>query len=380
MKKLLITAVILPIAFFAGGLVIVFGSNVFFGDAEPETHRLPKYQAQVNLEIPKAVVDETTFDFGVMDPLTTGSHTFIIRNEGKAPLEIELGSTTCQCTLGKLEDSKIEPGKEGEVTLTWNTGRKHPVYSHGASLRTSDPRQAIIDLRVTGLVRVQLGFDPPEVVFSRVEPDSTPTTETVLFTQHWDEFTVENITSSLEGVTWELNPLGESDLQQRRANCGYLLSVTLPPGLPTGYFQHELTVEVKREGSEELETFALSLGGKVLRRLSAYGPNIDGDGMIDLGILKTTQAHRTKVLLKVRDEERQLEFHDIRVQPEFVHVEIKPVKGMEEKGLYEMQIEVPAGAPAGSYKGINEGSIQSTIEHPRISSLDLKLGFMIAQP
>src|SRR5712691_7378175 len=37
---------------------------------------------------PKAVIEETSFDFGRMELGETQSHVFVIRNEGKAPLAV----------------------------------------------------------------------------------------------------------------------------------------------------------------------------------------------------------------------------------------------------------------------------------------------------
>ena len=40
---------------------------------------------------PQVSVANPIHDFGRMDPLTTGSHTFVIRNVGNAPLELKQG-------------------------------------------------------------------------------------------------------------------------------------------------------------------------------------------------------------------------------------------------------------------------------------------------
>ena len=59
---------------------------------------------------PVAVAEDTTFDFGVMDPLTSGTHKFVIRNKGTAPLKLAKGPTSCKCTLGTVANGYLEPG------------------------------------------------------------------------------------------------------------------------------------------------------------------------------------------------------------------------------------------------------------------------------
>src|SRR6185369_10235732 len=56
---------------------------------------------------PKAVMDETEFEFGRMEVGEERSHVFMIRNEGDAPLIIKQGPTTCQCTVGSVETDNL---------------------------------------------------------------------------------------------------------------------------------------------------------------------------------------------------------------------------------------------------------------------------------
>lgn len=380
MKKLIIIAIILPLTIFTASVVFVLAKSAFFPKPKPESQLLPRYQEQVRLRetSPKAIVPETKYNFGTMDPLTMGEHTFVVRNEGKAPLELELGSTTCKCTFGKLEDSSILPGEAGEVTLNWNTGRKHPYYAHSAKILTNDPKRRSIQLSVEGLVKVQLGFEPQAIVLPHIEPESTPSGEVILFTQAWDDFTVKNVTSSLEGIAWELQPLEENWLTKNKARFGRRLVVTLPTEMPQGHFHHQLTLHVRPNGSEEVDTFELPLQGKVLRRLSAYGPTVTSDGGIDLGATSVGDPISAKILLKVRDKVRDLKVTNLEVTPEFVNVSIESTPGAPGKGLYIMKVEVPQNSPVGSYSGVRQGQILLTVNHPRITDLNLKLNFIVS--
>ncbi|HAY78686.1 MAG TPA: hypothetical protein DCY79_02630 [Planctomycetaceae bacterium] len=380
MKKLIIIAIILPLTIFATSVVFVLAKSALLPKPKPESQLLTRYKEQVRLRetSPKVVVPETKYNFGIMDPLTMGEHTFVVRNEGKAPLELELGSTTCKCTFGKLEDSSILPGEAGEVTLNWNTGRKHPYYAHAAQIRTNDPKQRSIHLSVEGLVKVQLGFEPSTIVMPHVEPESTPVAETILFSQAWNSFEITDITSSLKGIRWELQPLEKTWLTNHQAKFGRRLLVTLPADMPQGHFHHQLTLHVLRDGAHREETFDLPLQGKVLRRLSAYGPAVTSDGGLDLGSTNVGTPLLTHVLLKVRDSERDLNVTDIRVTPEFVNVSIEPAPNSKGKGLYVMKVEVPDTSPIGSHTGSRQGNLSVIIDHPRIPNLDLKLNFIVS--
>jgi len=86
-----------------------------------------------------AVVGESTHDFKTIKeadgPVT---HTFKIKNEGKAPLVITNVTASCGCTSPDWTKQPIAPGKIGEVKVTYDpAGRPNPfsrpvaVYSNG---------------------------------------------------------------------------------------------------------------------------------------------------------------------------------------------------------------------------------------------------------
>ena len=89
---------------------------------------------------PKAVTDETEYDFGVMKQGSKGRHVFVIRNEGKAPLEMVAlkKDMTCQCTVGELGKEGLRPGESTDVTLSWTIKSPNPNYQHHAIVRTND--------------------------------------------------------------------------------------------------------------------------------------------------------------------------------------------------------------------------------------------------
>ncbi|HBH52095.1 MAG TPA: hypothetical protein DDY91_09400, partial [Planctomycetaceae bacterium] len=85
---------------------------------------------------PKAVVDQTEFEFGRMEVGEEMTHAFKIRNEGEAPLELAKGNTTCQCTISELENNLIPPGGEASITLRWKPTAQSDAFEKGAEIRT----------------------------------------------------------------------------------------------------------------------------------------------------------------------------------------------------------------------------------------------------
>ncbi|HYW79937.1 MAG TPA: DUF1573 domain-containing protein [Thermoguttaceae bacterium] len=72
-----------------------------------------------NDPVPEIVVDEVEHDFGVMDQGAEGSHVFVFKNAGDAPLELKRGPTSCGCTDLDIERFTIPPGESSDVTILW---------------------------------------------------------------------------------------------------------------------------------------------------------------------------------------------------------------------------------------------------------------------
>ena len=72
---------------------------------------------------PKLVVGSTTHTFERMYQNQTGTHTFMLHNEGLSDLKIIPGKPSCKCTVSKVSRKTIPPGETAEVTLTWKTGK-----------------------------------------------------------------------------------------------------------------------------------------------------------------------------------------------------------------------------------------------------------------
>jgi len=87
---------------------------------------------------------ELEFDAGDVLEGDTVKHTYVFTNTGNAPLKIEKIITTCSCTAGIFDTSKvIAPGEKSEISVTFTTagktGRQHrtiTIISNGKNKYT----------------------------------------------------------------------------------------------------------------------------------------------------------------------------------------------------------------------------------------------------
>ncbi|MFT7591496.1 MAG: hypothetical protein ACI9UJ_001419 [bacterium] len=73
---------------------------------------------------PKLIMSETEHDFGSIEPSVKVTHVFTFVNEGSAPLVISKINTPCGCTAPSWSKEPIEPGKTGEIIVTFNSAGK----------------------------------------------------------------------------------------------------------------------------------------------------------------------------------------------------------------------------------------------------------------
>ncbi|MBI2481794.1 MAG: hypothetical protein HYV60_25060, partial [Planctomycetia bacterium] len=80
-----------------------------------------------------------------------------------------------------------------------------------------------------------------------------------------------------------------------------------------------------------------------MRRLAVYGPAITIDGVIDAGQVDEGQAKTTRLVLKVRDPDRELHVANITTTPEFIQAKVLPYDGQApDAGMMRLEVEIPS--------------------------------------
>jgi len=134
---------------------------------------------------PKAVLPETTHDFGEAVQDQEFSHTFIIRNAGTAPLKILEVDPDCACTVPSY-DQEIAPGKEGKVTLKLKPYSVIKKFTKKTRIRFNDPDTPQAVLVLTGYAKPIIEIVPSHIVRFRGGPNEEHKAE-VRFISHMSE-------------------------------------------------------------------------------------------------------------------------------------------------------------------------------------------------
>lgn len=331
----------------------------------------------------KVAIEEPLYNFGAMSPFSKQRHKFTFRNEGTETLTLKAGPTTCKCTACDILTPSVAPGAEGYVELEWKTVGRKIHYRHGATVFTNDPKSPEVRLVVEGAVRTHLGAEPSDFTLPRVNPSEAAEASTVVYSQAWESFSIQNLHSTMENLKWELEPATSEELKPHGAKSGYVIKITLPQDLPSGDFNDKLEFEVIHDGNPEDKPLKYEIGlqGKVLRRLAIHGTGIDQTGTIRFDTIDPEVGGKIRLVMKLHDSQLELPVTKIVCDPEFVEAKITSYKPSgKEVGLYYLDVVVPPGIAPMARAETNPGTIHVDFDHPRVKDLDLKLEFIVASP
>lgn len=293
-------------------------------------------------EYPRAYMETTTHDFGRVNPHATMSHGFQIENKGEVPLTVELGQTSCKCTVGKLAGGGLLlPGESTEVTLTWNTGLQAEKYRQTAQLITNDPQRKLIQLAVSGTVRAEL-VGPESFSFGSGDLGEKIDSRGVFYSQLWEDFEIVSVNGDTEGLDWYTEPVDLSDaaLAGTEAKSAWRLHLSRDIK-ETGRFDGELTLQFKPASGGDLIEREVAFSGHSRKPISFVHPDLNMTSGLDLGTLPQGQRHEYAILVRQRQElTRELAVLD--VEPKELKASMEP-SGVD--GVYRLLIEIPKDSP-----------------------------------
>ncbi|NLX98244.1 MAG: DUF1573 domain-containing protein [Rhodopirellula sp.] len=326
---------------------------------------------------PKAVVDKSVHVFGVVDPTVDCRHTFTIRNEGEAPLELAKGATTCKCTTSEIPAAPVPPGMAASITVASKL-QEEGDFSHAALILTNDSANPSIELRIRGSVRKRLASLPTAVVVPSVRRNNPIGGEFTVYSQVWDDFVVQGVKCSQEDSQWEMEPADAAVLKACDAKSGYQFRVTLPPKNKGGRFADWIELSVlSPEDVDKPRSMKVPITGSVPATIELAGKKFNGiSGILDLGPLRPREGAREEMVLTVYDEHRNITVREIKTKPDFLSVKLNRCAAVESAGLYAVEIEIPANAPPCNWF-TEKGEVSIVTDHPTVPEVNFKVAFAV---
>lgn len=376
-------AVVLGFVVGAVGLWFIQGddsSNVKVPDPKNTPYDRP--EVSETGPYPEVVVDNVEHRFDIMELGNTGTHTYVVTNEGEADLVLQQGPKSCACTRYDIEKPSLAKGESCKIIVEWKPKKADLEFLQSMNLYTNDPKNTVIPLRVAGVVAAKVKIIPKGVWdIGNLNASKEGKREGVVASGFLNSFELVDIKTSHPQLTVELVPARMEDLKSIRANHGLELHTTLGTAIPAGPFKGTITFRLKDHPDQEykIDVKAHRDGSVVFQQ----GKGIFWDKrrqLVDLGQFPA-KAGKIGELLLYLDGEQEMEASEITAVPSFLKCELKkdPTFRSKKKTRYILSFEVPPGAPTGGYKGRKAAKVNIKTDHPEYPELKLRVQFVTSQ-
>jgi len=346
------------------------------------------YQSADRLGLPKVVVDNDTYDFGVMDSHSTREHEFVLTNVGTGPLKLTKGGGGCKCTITKLDNEAIPPGASTKVVIQWTPKEPTEVFRQSADIMTNDPERPRVSLTIMGRVTSSAAFIPKELVFSRLSAGETARGTARLYTYLPGQslevvghgFGEPKTEKFFEVAFRRLT--AEQLKDEKDAQSGYEIQVCVKPGLPVGTFRQRISVKTNLKDAAVME---LPIRGSVVSELSVSGRGYDEESAT-LSIAPTSSEEGAERVLQIIA--RGPHSKEVKIEPEEVfpanllRVRVGQTRQMGggTVSMTPVTIEIPKGSPPATFLGPEQeklGRIMLKTHHPQSPELLIYVRFAI---
>ena len=345
---------------------------------------------------PVAQTSETTYNFGRVSLGGTGSHAFVVRNAGTAPLLITKGTTSCTCTVSDFEGESeeknsrnVSAGDEIVVRIKWTGKGEGGPFRQSASILTNDTDRPEIAFSIEGTVIPTWKAEPNGIVISGMSANTASQAEVKIYTFSDQLPRLKKCRiaddSFANKISIEDRPLTQEELHDEpEAKGGFNLSIHIAPGLPLGMIR--TSVEASFSLDEEDITAVVPVEGIVSGDLMLVGRKWDRTyNALRLGTVSSQTGLNTKIFLTAKGEFRDnVRPRVVDIVPEGLNVKIDAPSQIGGGDVVRIGIEVqiPPGAPPANNlctKTAKQGYIILETGHPNTPTLKIPVCVAIAE-
>lgn len=336
---------------------------------------------------PRVEAAEPNYDFGTMQRGATKSHEFVVKNAGNAPLQLEMGPTSCKCTLSDADSGPIAPGESANVNLTWVAKVNAGPFRQTATVLTNDPRRPRLELSVEGEVTDVAGMEPREFLIGKVGAGDK--TETSIYLGAYDDEELEVSATMAEGTRnpelyqVKVVPVDAADAPIKAATSAVRIDVTAGPGLPLGALTEWVNIETSLEAAPVV---LAPIIGAVEGDISIHGRGWNRElGVLNFGNVPSGEGAVAKLLVSFKGEHAADAAAEVKeVDPEWLIAEIgEPRPVGESKTHIPLTIRIPPGRTPviRNESGQSDGDARVVLktEHPDTPEIDVRVRFIISQ-
>jgi len=140
-----------------------------------------------------------------------------------------------------LSEKVIPPNGEGEVKVTYNSGRRKGQQSKTVYVHSNDPEQPKLALKVKGQVKEAVVCSPTRLEFGKVVQGESSAKQVTVTPGEGEKAKVKSVEVTSEYLSADFSETTAGDTK------GYVIDVTLSPDAPRGRLSSQLKIETDNE-------------------------------------------------------------------------------------------------------------------------------------
>lgn len=279
---------------------------------------------------PKARVDTLVQDFGEVEDGDQGRLTYVIHNDGDAPLRLEKGKSSCKCAVSEIAKPNVPPGESSTIVVKWRTSVPNPKWHKRFAIKTNDRKNPKLVFSVKGVVLPVIKFRPRSISARTIVAGESAEMEARLYYYRDKPLQIRSWrlnnrkTSEFFDVAYE--PLSAEEVaKEEGAKSGYLFQVKVKPGIPVGDNSQELTVLTDIHGRRPPK---ISMFVRVHDAVSVFGTKVRSgwrwsDQKLILRRSEDAPHYSERLVLQAMGERRaETEYKIAKVEPAELQVEL----------------------------------------------------------
>jgi|GEM_PF-6845875 len=318
--------------------------------------------AEDSKPFPRLRTNATSHNVGVQFPFSSRSHLFTLHNDGDAPLTLTMEPSKDGNVTAELPADPIAIGESQAIAVHWQLDDEQGAFSRQVTLNTNDPRRSKLSLTINGLAPAILAFSESAFTASRVEPDQLVEASSILYSQVWSDFTIEDIECDLETFRWSAEKLPDEECKAENWLSAYRVNVSVSRRA-SGKFLEPLVVKVsapakgwRPEDTQRTSGFPMmaaladeeplplesNFSGRVISRINFYGEKLDRDHGLEIGLVARGKRHEFPLTVRCRGNLVPDQLAVLDIQPPELRASITP--STSRPGTYRLAVIVPEDA------------------------------------
>ncbi len=196
-----------------------------------------------------------THDFRTVGRGTKCAYHFELTNPYEEDVHITAVRTSCGCTTPTITKKTLKTHETGAVVATFNTSTHIGSKAATITVVFDKPYYAEVQLKVSGFIRTDITFDPPEVAFGEIPAGQSREREVVITHNGNSNWEITDVRSHCSSLEVRLNPA-----ERTAGKVSYRMSVRMKEDMKEGEIRERLTLI---SNDRDFPTTEMAISGRI---------------------------------------------------------------------------------------------------------------------